>query len=52
MHTERSTSTFDRAALPDDVPTLHAMIRELLDALKKSQHEREGILELVERREA
>jgi transposase len=43
MHTERSNSTLDRAALPDDVPTLQAMIRELLDALKKSQHEREGI---------
>lgn len=43
MHTERSTSTLDTAALPDDVPTLHAMIRELLDALHKSQHEREGI---------
>ena len=29
--------------LPNDVPTLHAMIAELLDALKKSQHEREGL---------
>lgn len=43
MHTERSNSTLDAAALPDDVPTLQAMIRELLDALKKSRHEREGI---------
>src|SRR5262249_4643513 len=29
--------------LPSDIPTLHAMIVELLDALKKSQHEREGL---------
>jgi len=29
--------------LPSDVPTLQAMIVELLDALKKSQHEREGL---------
>jgi transposase len=43
MNTERPPSTLDAAALPDDVPTLHAMIRELLDALKKEQHEREGV---------
>src|SRR3977135_1033534 len=42
MNTERSTSTLDMP-LPDDVPTLQAMIRELIDALKKEQHEREGI---------
>src|SRR5215831_3168084 len=29
--------------LPSDVPTLHAMIVELLEALKKEQHQREGL---------
>jgi transposase len=29
--------------LPNDVPTLHAMIVELLDALKKSQHACDGL---------
>jgi transposase len=29
--------------LPHDVPTLHALIRELLDALQKEQHERAGV---------
>src|SRR5271166_4299857 len=29
--------------LPDDLAVCHAMIRELIDALKKEQHEREGI---------
>jgi transposase len=29
--------------LPSDIPTLQAMIRELLGALKKEQHEREGL---------
>jgi transposase len=50
MNTERSNSILDTppascadSVLPDDVPTLQAMIRELLDALKKEQHEREGI---------
>ena|SRR5580765_985142 len=43
MNTERSTSTLDATPLPDDVPTLHAMIRELLDALKKAQHECHGV---------
>ncbi len=43
MNTERSTSTVDATPLPDDVPTLHAMIRELLEALRKEQHQREGI---------
>jgi transposase len=50
MNTERSNSTLnptptgiDDASLPSDVPTLKAMIRELVDALKKEQHEREGI---------
>jgi transposase len=49
MNTERCHSTLDttpiRSAdtLPDDVPTLQAMIRELLDALKKSRHECEGM---------
>jgi transposase len=39
--------------LPNDVPTLHAMIVELLDALKKEQREREGLqqrLDLLLRR--
>jgi transposase len=35
--------TLDALSLPDDVPTLQAMIRELLDALKQSQHECEGV---------
>jgi transposase len=29
--------------LPTDVPTLHAMIRELLDALRTAQHDRDGL---------
>jgi transposase len=29
--------------LPSDVPTLQAMILELLDALKKTQHDRDGL---------
>jgi transposase len=55
MNTERSTSTLDpsptQAAasssegppLPNDVATLQAMIRELLDALQHEKHEREGV---------
>jgi transposase len=50
MNTERSNSTLntpptssDDMPLPSDVLTLQAMIRELLDALKKEQHEREGV---------
>ena len=50
MNTERSNSTrstpptpIDDTPLPSDVLTLQAMIRELLDALKKSQHECEGV---------
>ena len=50
MNTERSNSILDtpptplvHALLPDDVPTLQAMIRELLDAFKKKQHECEGV---------
>jgi transposase len=50
MNTERSNSTLntsptpvDDATLPSDVLTLQAMIRELLDALKKSQRECEGV---------
>src|SRR6185295_19832333 len=42
MNMERSSSTID-LPLPEDVPTLQALIRELLDALKKEQHEREGV---------
>ena len=37
------TSPNDDTTLPDDVATLHAMIRELIASLKKEQHEREGI---------
>ena len=50
MNTERSNSTvntaptpIDDTPLPSDVLTLQAMIRELLDALKKAHHEREGV---------
>src|SRR4051812_3897501 len=50
MNTERSNSILDtppttsaNSALPDDVPTLQAIIHELLDALKKEQHERESV---------
>jgi len=43
MNTERSTSTVDATPLPDDLTVCHAMIRELIDALTKEQHEREGI---------
>ena len=50
MNTERSNSTpnptptaVDDTSLPNDVPTLQAMIRELLDAFKKKQHECEGV---------
>ncbi len=42
MNMEHSSSTID-LPLPEDVPTLQALIRELLDALKKEQHEREGV---------
>ena len=42
MNMERSSSTID-LPLPEHVPTLQALIRELLDALKKEQHEREGV---------
>jgi transposase len=50
MNTERSNSTLnptptpvDDMPLPSDVLILQAMIRELLDALKKEQREREGV---------
>jgi transposase len=49
MNMEPSSSTLDtptrsdEAPLPADVLTLHAMIRELLDALKKKQDECEGV---------
>ena len=33
----------DQIGLPDDVATLHAMIRELLKSLRDSQHAREGL---------
>jgi transposase len=59
MNTERSNSTCnpsptrpaataptppnDTTTLPHDVPTLHAMIRELIDFLHKAQRECEGV---------
>jgi transposase len=55
MNTERSITTLDPsptqapasssqdASLPNDVATLQAMIRELIDALHKEQREREGV---------
>ena len=48
MNTEPSSTLdtptrSDGVPLPDDVLTLHAMIRELLDALKKKQDECEGV---------
>jgi transposase len=42
MNMERPTSTID-PPLPDDVPTLQAMIRELILTLHKEQREREGV---------
>ena len=55
MNTERSNSTLDTTPtpigdtpLPDDVLTLQAMIRELLDALKKKQNECEGVQERLD----
>ena len=38
-----STPLHDTTTLPDDVATLHAMIRELLASLQKKQHECEGV---------
>ena len=50
MNTERSNSTLnptptllDDTPLPSDVLTLQAMIRELLDALKKANRDRDGL---------
>jgi transposase len=43
MNTERSTSTENLPPLPSDILTLHAMIRELLDSLKKERLQREGV---------
>jgi transposase len=50
MNTERSNSTLnptptplDDTLLPSDVLTLQAMIRELLDALKKANRDRDGL---------
>jgi transposase len=36
------------APLPNDVAVLHAMIRELLEALRKSNHERDGVQERLD----
>jgi len=38
-----STPLNDTTPLPDDVATLQAMIRELLDALHQSHRDREGL---------
>jgi transposase len=50
MSTERSNSILDPTStplgeltLPNDVATLQAMIRELLEAIKQEKHEREGL---------
>jgi transposase len=50
MNTERSNSILDPIStpidelpLPNDVATLQAMIRELLEAIKQEKHEREGL---------
>lgn len=38
-----STDACDEIGLPDDVETLHAMVRELLKSLRQEQHAREGL---------
>jgi len=38
-----TASTSDGPPLPNEVATLQAMIRELLESLKKSNHERDGL---------
>jgi hypothetical protein len=51
MNTERSTSTCSPSPtplnnitpLPDDLSVCHAMIRELIDSLRHSQRECEGV---------
>jgi transposase len=43
MNTERSTSTAEPTPLPNDLSVCHAMIRELLDSLKKTRHDYEGV---------
>jgi transposase len=55
MSTEPSNSTLppsptrsDDLALPDDVPTLKAMIRELVIALHQSQHDYAGVRERLD----
>jgi transposase len=55
MSTERSNSTLpptptriDDTPLPEDVPTLHAMIRELVLALHQSQHDCAGVRERLD----
>jgi transposase len=41
--TAESTTSQPPPPLPNDIPTLQAMIAELLDALQKEQREREGL---------
>lgn len=41
--TQVSRSSSEGPPLPNDVATLHALIRELIDALHKEQREREGV---------
>jgi transposase len=49
MSTDLAVSNANPAAepptppLPHDVPTLHALVHELLDALQQAQHERDGL---------
>jgi transposase len=43
MDTERSTSTAEPTPLPDNLSVCHAMIRELLDSLKKTRHDYESV---------
>lgn len=42
------SATSDATPLPDDLAVLHAMIRELLDTLHKTQLERDGLRERID----
>lgn len=46
MSTEATLSSpdaIDEVGLPDDIATLHAMIRELLKTLRSSEQEKDGL---------
>jgi transposase len=45
---ERHSADATAAPLPDDVAVLKAMIRELLEALQKTRHERDGVQERLD----